>query len=313
MLIQTTALAIALWPALLQTDKAYDKNDQAHAANKMYQQDPCFVHKASELMGADVKNPQGEDLGEINDLVINPETGEVEYAVLSFGGFLGMGDKLFALPWGVLEPVHQTDGEQKYLLLAVDKERLKSSPGFPKDNWPDMSSPEWAGTVSDYYKDDLRARRSGSGETAKAGQAIDASKRFHLVKASDLEGTDVKTSDGKDAGTIGELAIDPTRGRIAFFVLSSGGFLGFGKDEYILPWQACTISVDEDKDLVCMLDAPQAKFEKAPDYSDKDWKRMSDPVFVREVYTFYGTPVYWKDADLMEASSHKKPADTRNP
>jgi sporulation protein YlmC with PRC-barrel domain len=304
MSIQATALAIALWPALVQTDEAGYKGTKDHAS-KMYQQESCFVHKASDLVGCNVKNASGEDLGEIKDIVINPETGEVEYAVLSFGGFLGMGDKLFALPWGVFESVHEQDGDQRYLLLSVDKERLKNSPGFPKDNWPDMSSPDWANTIRDFYKSDLEARREGTVEAAGAGKAIDASRRYHLVKASDLKGTDVKTSDGKEAGEIGELAIDPTRGRVAFFVLSSGGFLGFGKDEYILPWQACTISVDEDKDLVCNLSVPQAKFEKAPDYSDKDWKRMSDPVFVHDVYTYYGTPVYWKDSDMIEAGSRK--------
>ena len=207
-------------------------------------------------------------------------------------------------PWGVLQPVHDKSGDQKYFLLSVDKERLKNSPGFPKDNWPDMSSAEWAKSVRDFYKQDLEAHSAGMADAPGATKAIEASGRYNLVKASDLKGLDVKTSDGKDAGEIGELGIDPNRGRVAFFVLSAGGFLGFGKDKYVLPWQAVQISVDEHKDLVGKLTIPEAKFEKAPDYVD-DWKRLSDPVYVREVYTFYETPVYWKDAEPMEAGSRK--------
>jgi sporulation protein YlmC with PRC-barrel domain len=320
MRIEPTALAMVVlgfaWPAFAQTEKT-DKTKpvQVHeGASTMVGGDPCFVHKASDLVGIKVRNPQDEDLGDIKELVINPETGEVEYAVLSFGGFMGMGDKLFALPWGVLEPVHNMkDGDKQHLVLSVDKERLKTSPGFPKDNWPDMNSPDWAQSIRDFYEEDLKSRRTGSSESVSAGKAIDASKRYHLVKASELKGTNVKTSDDKDAGEISELAIDPTRGRVAYFILSSGGFLGFGKDKYVLPWQACSISVDKDNDLVCKLTVPQSKFEKAPDYVDNDWKRMSDPVFVREVYTYYGTPVYWKDSDLAEAGSKKPVGTERNP
>jgi sporulation protein YlmC with PRC-barrel domain len=308
--ITSTVGAIALlgcaWPALAQTDKETKPKDkapsQAHvtpAAGK----DVCFLHKSGDVVGADVRNAQDENLGEISELVIDPETGNIEYAVLSFGGFMGMGDKLFALPWGVLQPVHKAEADAKYFLLSVDKERLKTSPGFPKSNWPDMSSPEWSKSIRDFYKEDM----TPSG----ASKAIDASKRYNLVKATDLKGCDVDTSDGKDAGEISELAVDVNAGRVAYFILASGGFLGFGKDKYVIPWQAATVTVGEDKDLICKLHVPQAKFEKAPDYVESDWKKMSDPVFVREVYTFYGTPVYWKDAP-MEAGSHRAGED-RNP
>lgn len=306
----TTVGAIALlacaWPTLAQTEKPKDKTKEKTPAAAQErpsttpataQKDACFLHRSSDVLGLDVKNAQNENLGEIHDIVVNPENGEIEYAVLSFGGFMGMGDKLFALPWGVFEPVHKADGDQKYMLLSVDKERLKSSPGFPKDNWPDMTSPEWAKSIHDFYKEDL-ARGTGSAE-----KAIDASKQYVLVKASDLKGCNVETSDGKKAGEIKDLAIDPNEGRIAYFVLGSGGFLGFGKDLYAVPWDAAAISVTENKKLTCKLSVPESKFEKAPDFVDNDWKRMSDPVFVREVYTYYGTPVYWKDTKPMEAGA----------
>ena len=282
-----------------EADKDTPKTPAQDRAMTEATQDPCLVHKLGDVIGGDVRNPEDENLGEIEELVLNPSTGEIEYAVLSFGGFMGMGDKLFALPWDALESVHKADGDKKFFLLSVDKEKLKNSPGFPKDNWPDISSPEWSESIRKFYADVLRDRPSSS--EVSGGKVIDANKRFNLVKATDLKGCDVDTSEGNDAGEISDLAIDPSRGRVAYIILAEGGFLGFGTDKYAVPWQACAISVDEDKDLVCKLSVPKSKFEKAPAFKDDDWKQMSDPVFVERVYTYYGYPIYWKGT--VEAGS----------
>lgn len=283
---------------------ALAQSPDADKAGKMQKpgKDPCFVHKLSDVVGADVRNIQNENLGEIEDLVINPDTGKIEYAALSFGGFLGMGDKLFAIPWPVLDATHDSKGDQKYFLLSVDKEQLKKSPGFPKDNWPDISSPEWSDSIRKFYAEELRNRPASLDHYDDgASGAIDASKRFHLVKASELKGCDVDTEEGTDAGEISDLVIDPARGRIPYVILSEGGFLGFGTDKYAVPWEACGFSIEEDKDLVCKLNVPKALFEKAPAYKDDDWKTMSDPVFVERVYVHYGYPAYWKKT--VEAGS----------
>ena len=96
--------------------------------------DKSGVLKASELIGMSVQGTDGKKLGEIKDLVIDPEEGGVEYAVLEFGGFVGIGDKYFAVPWEALQ-LHQTN---KKLLLDVHKKELKDAPGFDKNNWPDL-------------------------------------------------------------------------------------------------------------------------------------------------------------------------------
>ncbi len=105
------------------------------------------VMSASTLEGDRVKNPQGEDLGKIEDIMIDVPTGRVAYGVLSFGGVLGMGSKLFAIPWSSL----MLDEDEKNFVLNVDKERLKAAPGFDKDNWPDMADPNWRGQIYSYY------------------------------------------------------------------------------------------------------------------------------------------------------------------
>ena len=105
------------------------------------------VMSASSLIGDDVVNANGEDIGDIKEIMIHVPSGRIAYAVLSFGGFLGMGDKLFAIPWEALT----LDEDQKHFVLNVDKEKLEKAPGFDKDHWPDMAQPQFRSTIDDYY------------------------------------------------------------------------------------------------------------------------------------------------------------------
>lgn len=105
------------------------------------------VLSSSSIVGTTVQNMGREDLGEIKDLMIDLSGGRIAYAVLSFGGFLGMGDKLFAIPWEAFQVVQ----EEEVLLLNVAKEKLEQAPGFDKDNWPDMADVTWGESIHAYY------------------------------------------------------------------------------------------------------------------------------------------------------------------
>ena len=105
------------------------------------------VLAADTLAGDKVVNRQKEDLGKIEHLMIDLESGRVAYAVLSFGGFLGMGDKLFAIPWSALT----VDTVEKQFILNVDKEFLEHAPGFDKEHWPNMADRVWGAEVTKYY------------------------------------------------------------------------------------------------------------------------------------------------------------------
>jgi sporulation protein YlmC with PRC-barrel domain len=120
--------------------------------NKIKKTDPDkkfrSVLAASTLAGDSVRNAAGEDLGKIDEIMIDIPSGRVAYAVLSFGGFLGMGDKLFAVPWSALK----VDEDEKCFILNVDKRTIEQAPGFDKDNWPDMSDQTLGLELSAYYK-----------------------------------------------------------------------------------------------------------------------------------------------------------------
>lgn len=98
------------------------------------------IMSANTLEGDTVVNEEGEDLGKILSIMIDVPRGQVAYAVLSFGGFLGMGSKLFAIPW----PDLAFDTDRKCFVLDVDKELLERAPGFDKDHWPSLADLKWA-------------------------------------------------------------------------------------------------------------------------------------------------------------------------
>lgn len=102
---------------------------------------------AQTLIGNPVCNRRAQDLGEIKEIMLDMRSGGVSYAVLKFGGFLGMGEKLFAVPW----PALALDTENKRFVLDVERERLEGAPGFDRHHWPDMADPAWAREVHAFY------------------------------------------------------------------------------------------------------------------------------------------------------------------
>jgi sporulation protein YlmC with PRC-barrel domain len=102
---------------------------------------------ADTLIGDDVYNHKDEDLGDIKEIMLDMRTGQIAYAVLSFGGIMGMGEKLFAVPWQSL----RLDTANKRFVLDVEKDRLQNAPGFDKDHWPDMSDQNWTSQINTFY------------------------------------------------------------------------------------------------------------------------------------------------------------------
>ena len=97
---------------------------------------PVRVLTATSIIGDNVENKHGESWGEIKDVMLNMQDGRIEYLIIEFGGFLGFGKKLFALPFSVLK----LNAEKKCFVLGIDKEFLEKAPGFDQDHWPETNS-----------------------------------------------------------------------------------------------------------------------------------------------------------------------------
>jgi hypothetical protein len=104
--------------------------------------------RASSIIGAVVVNEANETLGDIEDVVIDSRTGKVAYAVLWCGAFVGMAEKLMAIPFSILD----FNAAKKAYVLNVSSDRLKAAPGFDSEHWPLLSDENWIRDVFEYYE-----------------------------------------------------------------------------------------------------------------------------------------------------------------
>jgi sporulation protein YlmC with PRC-barrel domain len=155
---------------------------------------------AKRLIGTNVVDAQGKDMGEIKDVVLDLHNGRVHAAVVEFGGFLGVGEKQYAFPVSELKPAK----ERNELMLNVSKEKLKDAQGFDKDKWPAMSDEYWG----------RAGGKAGAGGTKAQGQKV------NLHRASKLIGEEVQNKDGRQAGEIRDVLLSQDRAKIEHIVIN---------------------------------------------------------------------------------------------
>lgn len=109
---------------------------------------PPDIVQASKVIGKAVVNAEGRSIGSIEDLAIDELDGQIRYAVLSFGGLLGMGGKHFAIPW---EAFQRSEDHERFI-LDVAEEDLKRAPGFDQDHWPDFVDPVYYTMIYEFYR-----------------------------------------------------------------------------------------------------------------------------------------------------------------
>jgi sporulation protein YlmC with PRC-barrel domain len=180
---------------------------------------------ADTLIGDSVVNGDDDSLGDIKEIMLDMNTGQVAYAVLAFGGFLGMGEKLFAVPWQALH----LDTVNHRFVLDVDKERLKHAPGFNKDAWPDMADVAWANQVHTFYGTDpsrhggpsmgpdaaVRTMAGGAGASSGVGAGTGSMGAGHAGGTATGAGVASGVGGGAGAGDLGSgsgISTDPRAG-----------------------------------------------------------------------------------------------------
>jgi len=285
------------------------------------------------LIGKPVHDAAGSRIGAFKDLAIDPDTGQVAYGVLSFGGFLGMGDKLLAIPWRSFE--FRDDGQVR---MGVTEAQLEQAEGFDPDDWPDMADEQWARAThatfdqDPYWQRDVptsqrtRAmagrtsdeRRDADPDRADAAEADDAaatagagggedpmksdSDNRRIVRMSRVLGAKIHDLQREDLGEIEDVVVDTGAGRIAYVVLDSGGLLEIGTQLAAAPWDA--LEVPSETELV--LKVAKEKLNNAPRIDKGDWPDEDDKSYVIRLYRYYGMDPYWDNQDMSRRVSRAR-------
>jgi len=246
-------------------------------------------HKVTDLKGKKVINAAGENLGQIEEIVTDANTGRILYGVLSFGGFMGMGDKLFAIPWRSLRLADDGKG----FVLNVEKDRLKTATGFAKDRWPDFANEQFATTTYMYYDQkpywQIQTTDVQLAADSNAGTSGNYRDRWNQrttawQKCSDLCGKEVRTMQTDDVGKLSDMIIDPDSGRVLYGVLSYRGKL------FAIPWNALTLNTDS-KQFVLNADKDQLTDEVS--FNKDNWPNMVDQNWATDLHGHYNVEPYW--------------------
>jgi sporulation protein YlmC with PRC-barrel domain len=247
-----------------QSDKTMqEKMVSGQAATKQGDQkmSSALDMRASDLIGMDVHNMQGRNLGEINDLMIDVNNQRVRYAILAFGGFMGLGEKLFAYPVRVL----QTSGDR--LVLDVPKDRLERAPGFDRNVWPDWIDTSYRDEVDRYF---------GPGVSGPENL-----KNVRLIRASDLIDMDVNDKQGRDAGEIEDLVVNFSTGKVRYAVLDFDK--AWSADDKLLPLPLNTLRLPVSTDSDAVLQVPREELKMTSGFNEDQWPDLNSAQYRQRV------------------------------
>jgi sporulation protein YlmC with PRC-barrel domain len=235
--------------------------------------------KSTDLINKKVINSGSENLGKIEEIVVDSNSGRILYGVLSFGGFAGMGDKLFAIPWQSL----QLSSDSNAFTLNIDKDRLKSAPGFDKNHWPNFADEQWATTTYKYYNQ-TPYWLSQTDNTADGYRDRWNHRVIAWQKVSDLNGKRVVDVRNDDTGKLRDCIIDADGGRIIYGLVSV-------RDKFFsVPWIALTLTKDG-KQLV--LNVNKDQFTDSISFGKDNWPNMADETWANKTYVYYRVQPYW--------------------
>ena len=225
--------------------------------------DMYWGFRASELIDEKVENSKGENLGEIEDLVVNLNTGDVRYAVLDFGGFLGVGNRLFAIPAKELK-FNATNKDK--VILDIDKARLENAKYIETDRnrWP-----------KDWNAWDDIATVSGTPVTPPSDETARA------YRGSELIGKAVEDPQGKNMGKIKDLVVDLSRQKVHYTVMAFDP--SFVSPDKLIAFPVTAFQLDATKDKL-VLNTTKEKLMQMPGFAATSWPDINDPAYVSEVH-----------------------------
>ncbi|HEY0845025.1 MAG TPA: PRC-barrel domain-containing protein [Noviherbaspirillum sp.] len=244
--------------------------------------------RASRLLGADIRTTGGENVGKLQDLIVDVTSGRVHYAVLSYDDTPGANDKLFVFPIGTFKPAGGAD----QLVLDIDKDKLGKAPRFDRKRWPDLSNKRFHQEIERHF---------GAG----AAQAMPRGQR--LARASELIGRHVDDRAGARAGEIEDLVVNPVSERLRYVVLDMDK--AWSRDDMLvtLPLGAFRFPERKGRDLV--LEMTREEMEPARRFEENAWPNLNGRFFRREVDAFLAR--FQKDREGRQSGAERSSGGSR--
>jgi sporulation protein YlmC with PRC-barrel domain len=226
--------------------------------------------RGSNVIGADLYNGNGEDIGQINDVVFDENTGGTSYAILAAGGWLGIGDKLTPVKWDSVQLRNKGENNDNEISFVTNltKQQLTQEKSFDKSSWSDSTANSWV-------------------------QQLPNTQNKKLVRMSSVDDAKLLDQNGNQIGGIKEAVMDAKSGKVAYAVVSfDDSFINKGDKLTMVPWKLVRQSQKDTPGYV--LHADKSKLENATYFSPGEWPNVHDVTWNKDVYDYYAvTPYYW--------------------
>ena len=220
--------------------------------------------------GTAVYDAQGKRIGKVEHLVIDKSGGRVVYAVLSFGGFLGIGANHYPIPWPMLDYDEKLGGYR----VDITGEQLKNAPKIEQGESWEQANRDRDEEVYGYWEQRAPVQE---GQTSS------------FITSGRVEGMPVYDVHGKRIGKVEHLMIDKLTGQIAYAILSFGGFLGIGEDHYPIPWSMLTYNEKPDG---FQLDITEEQLKNAPKIEQGENWEQTTRTRNQDVYDYWEVRYY---------------------
>ncbi|MDY0281401.1 MAG: PRC-barrel domain-containing protein [Salinivirgaceae bacterium] len=237
----------------------------------------------SKFIGLDIENPQGDNIGKVKDIMLD-SIGRINYVAVSYGGFMGMGDKMYTVPTDAFTFKRNSDSfyDDIKLVLNINKEELEADKGFDTDNWPNLDD--------EGYRKDLDKRyyidRSNMNDTHKMYKKYNSTmKGGYSVLGSKFLGLEIKNPQGDNIGQVKDIILDST-GLVRYVAVSYGGFMGMGEKMYTVPMDAFTFTRDSDSffdDVKLSLNISKEQLKDHKGFDTKNWPDLDDKAYRKEL------------------------------
>ena len=263
----------------------------APATNPQTPSNWVTVASVENLAGRQLRDPQGHKVGEIHSVVLDLQSGTALYAVIESDGDLKLDGKYIAVPFGSLSLARNDD----LMNVTLPLDKLMKAKRFSEDQIDDMTKPQEVASLYSYY---AVPQPASAPTAAGTGSNLIMVRRDTVMRmnagrhvAGEVRGVTVNGGDGKEVGEIDRIMVDTSNGRIAYLLLSKGGFLGMGENWVPVPAQA--LSWDAKANVFTL------KAERADASQQAPLAKGEVPVQVRRtqlqsLYERFGLTPYWQ-------------------
>lgn len=297
------------------------------------------LQRGDKLLGMEVQDTSGAKLGQIDDLVLRAD-GSIAYATLALSG--DTTGKLYPVPWRALEvrslaaPTGGATGGNSpdatpspntrpdVVVLRADAMKLKSAPSFERSAWPKANETMIFSKADSFFGQTGEPRSGATGEGATGSGATDKGAtdgrpveagatrdNATTFRATQLRNQAIADSSGAALGTLGQVVYDPRDGRVSYVAVSVTNAPGVSGRMIAVPWSTLRSSRQDDRNRF-QLTTPTDRLQAAPQFrnGENDWRQMSDPAWVEQMYGYYSVKPYWQGAGNAPASGRPMPGDT---